>query len=167
MTVALARAFQVDEARAKTLKLGYARGQFDAGQRQSIQEVLRPTLARWFEAVTQRLRELAAGEPLPPDVWVWGGGSALPDSYEAARALARFAGLEYAGYPSVRPLSEPANSRLVDRSGFSMGPLGVNLLALPFGALATRKALRDGRLRQATLSACESEQISYWMPVDA
>jgi len=167
LTVNLGRACQADEARAEKLKLGYAAGQFDPGQRAWISDSLQSALGRWFDAVAEALAGLAGGAPLPPAIWVWGGGAQLPDCMAAARALATRAGLEFAGFPVARLLEDVEGERIANHSGASMGPMGVNVAAAPWGLtdLADAPALRS-RLRQATEAACQAEQITYWIPAN-
>ena len=167
ITVSLGRACQADEERAEKLKLGYSHGQFDAGQREWIGGLLRPALTRWLDSIVQVLRDLARGEPLPPAIWVWGGGSELADSFAVARTLAQHAGLRFGGHPSVRLLNEEGSSRIENRSGSSMHLLGINVNAAPCGLVSPSSApALIGQMRKATLTACEAEQISYWIPVD-
>jgi hypothetical protein len=167
LTVNLGRACQADEARAEKLKLNYAAGQYDPGQRASISESLQSALGRWFDAVAAALAGLAGGAPLPPAIWVWGGGAQLPDSMTAARALAGRAGLDFAGFPVVRPLQDVEGERIANHCGAPLGPMGVNVAAAPWGIadLADAPALRS-RLRQATEAACQAEQITYWIPAN-
>jgi hypothetical protein len=164
-TCALGRACRVTDARAERLKTEYAAGKFDAVQREWIQDVLRPMLERWVDAVARGLAELAGGETLPAAVWLWGGGAELPDAAGALRGLSHGLGLSFDGFPMVRLLS-PAEATGVDNhSGVTLGGMGVNVLALARAAAAPAAPLQ-GLLTEATLAAAEAEGISTWVPVD-
>ena len=168
LTVQLGRVCRLDEAQAENLKLAFAGGKLDDGQRDWIRDVLRPQYERWTKTFATGLASLAQGLYLPSNIWMWGGGILLEDMFELVQQAIRMEGLSFAGYPTIHSLDSVGSALLHDRTGFSMGVVGTNVHALAVaGATMVQSAPLELHLKEATLAACQAEQMAIWTPVDA
>lgn len=166
LTALLGRATGMNEARAENLKIAYARRQFDQPKMSWLADVLRPALDRWAQGLTRSLWLLTQGRPLPSDLWVWGGGSRLPDIQDALRSVTHGGQVSFAGYPVARPLSRgdwrPPESETpaVDDS------TGMNVRAVAEAHVAGmgQRTLFQRLIREATRYAAGAEGMEIWSP---
>jgi len=166
-TAALGRACQLDEPHAEKVKLRYASGQYDPDRCEWLRDVFRPHLGRWTALIGRSLASWCGERALPPDIWMWGGGSDLVDAREAVGALGQHEGVRFAGYPTVHLLAGVGTTGAAGVSGVSIGPMGVNVQGMAAAAAGHGATPFAGHLSRATEAACQSEHITRWVPADA
>jgi hypothetical protein len=79
---------------------------------------------------------LARGRDLPHCIHLWGGGSELPELVEAAKASLWMRELPFARYPEVGTLDPERVPGLLDRTGLSLGRVGIVVMGLARWACA-------------------------------
>ncbi len=153
VTGALARKWGLDAERAERLKRAYSGRSLEADAESQIQAVLWHTLVKWLEDVESALARLGHEEPLPRNVYLLGGGSALPEMLEAVRSLAWSQRLRFARYPEVSCLRPTDIRGVVNRSGMGRGPGDVSALAL--ASWVAGQQCEAGRPARILTSLCQ------------
>jgi hypothetical protein len=130
LTGSLARQWNLSPERAERLKRAYSGGRLADEGKVQVQAVLAPVLCTWTEEIETALALLNREEPLPQQIYLLGGGGALPGMAEALRSLAWSERLRFTRYPQVnrvRPTDVPG---VVNRTDMGHGPGDVPALAL-------------------------------------
>jgi cell division protein FtsA len=123
LTDSLRKQWGLSWQQAENLKAAYSAGNLEAEARESVQGVLWPALQAWLESVELALANLAGAGALPGQIYLLGGGSALPEMEDAVRSLAWSHRLHFARYPQVRQLQPLDMPGIVNRTdaGRKMG----------------------------------------------
>ncbi len=126
----LAEGLHLSLQEAETLKLSYSRGQISETIPAAVGEVLSGAVEMWLAEVERQLMALAGGESLPHCIYLWGGGSELPELVEAAKTFPWMRELPFARCPEVEVLNPESVSGLLDRTGLSLGRGGLTVMGL-------------------------------------
>ncbi len=116
--------------RAERLKRAYGGGRLVADAQAQVREVLLPGLQAWLEETEGSLARLNQEELLPEHLYLFGGGSMLPEIIDAVRSLAWSQRLQFARYPQVSPLQPTEVPGVVNRTGLGRQRGDVSALAL-------------------------------------
>ena len=147
LTRALLRQWRISPDRAERLKHAYAASELDDAAKEQVLDVLGPTLQAWLEETEAALVELNHDAALPAQLYLLGGGSALPEMADVVRALAWSRHLRFARYPKVDRLEPTDVPGVVNRTEFGRGPGDVTALALAaWAALQSRPPDRATRI---------------------
>jgi hypothetical protein len=121
---------------AETLKLSYSRSQISETSRAAVGEVLSRAVGTWLAEVERKLMALAGGGTLPHCIYLWGGGSELPELLEAVKTFPWMRELLFARCPEVEVLNPERVPGLLDRTGLSLGRGGLIVMGLTHWACA-------------------------------
>jgi len=102
-----------------------------------VGEILNGAVVTWLAEVERQLMALAGGENLPRCIYLWGGGSELPELVEAAKTFPWMRELPFARCPEVEVLNPERVPGLLDRTGLSLGRGGLVVMSLSRWACAT------------------------------
>jgi cell division protein FtsA len=116
----LAEGLHLSLQEAETLKVSHSYSQTSETTPVSVGEVLSGTVGVWLAEVERQLMALASGANLPHCIYLWGGGSELPELVEAARAFPWMRALPFARCPEVGTLDPERVPGLLDRTGLSL-----------------------------------------------
>lgn len=133
----LAEGLHLSLQEAETLKLSHSRSRINERPPASLGEVLSGAVAVWLAEVERQLMTLAGGENLPHCMYLWGGGSELPELVEAAKAFPWMRELPFVRCPEVEVLNPERVPGLLDRTGLSLGRGGLMVMGLARWACAT------------------------------
>ncbi len=126
----LARQGHLTSARAELTKIRYQAGQLDARERDWTAAVCQHEAAIWLQNLQPALQRLNAGQPLPPQIWLCGGGSQLDEVLQACQHYPWMQQLHFARYPQVRRLGPMDLPAVLDRTGGHLTSQDVPALAL-------------------------------------
>lgn len=106
LTQALIERWGLPEDRAEALKQAYAAGRLVGDTQAQVQEAMGPAVRTWYQQIEAILAEMneRADEMLPDRLFVCGGGSILPELFEAARTLIYSERLRFERSPDVKAL---------------------------------------------------------------
>lgn len=107
----------------------YMRGFGSPDGRAFIEQALPHAFTPWLNALQEALHVIAGKEPLPPRVWIYGGGARLPALLHALQARTWPRTL-FDGHPIFDVLKPARLRHLHDIYGLLTGPEWVNLAAL-------------------------------------
>ncbi len=155
LTRSLIRAWDLSLDKAEHLKRVYAGGYLAGGDRDRVQEAMFPALRSWYEEAELALARLREDEPLPQRFYLLGGGSALPEMIEAARALVWSERLSFERYPQVGRLHPTDVPGVVNRTELGRGTGDVSALAL--AAWAARQGRSADRPTLILREICERQ----------
>ena len=130
LTASLAHKWGLTAGKAERLKHAYCSRKLSADAETQVQGVLWPTLLKWLEETEAAMSRLSHDEPLPQQLYLLGGGSALPEIAEAVRSLAWSQRLRFERYPEVSCLQPTDVPGVVNRSGRGRELGDVSALAL-------------------------------------
>jgi hypothetical protein len=155
LTECLVRKWGMSSEKAQTLQRSFAAGHLAADVRAQIAETLEPALGVWFQTVEGMLAEMheRAGEPLPHRMLVCGGGSAVPEMMDAARALIwsqRFTFERYPELDRLRPTDVPGITNRTE-----LGRAAGDVSALALAAWAAESAKPAGRPARILHKLCQ------------
>jgi cell division ATPase FtsA len=126
----LAEGLYLSLQEAETLKLSHSRSQINETLPASLGEILGEAVVAWLAEVERQLMALAGGESLPHCIYLWGGGSELPELVEAAKAFSWMRELPFARCPEVKVLNPEKVPGLLNRTGLSLGRGGLMVMGL-------------------------------------
>jgi len=134
----LARTLDLPWERAESLKIDYARGRLPVEEAQRIRQMLAGDAQTWMEGLEILLTDLAGARPLPPHIYLCGGGAGLPDLLDALRLFPWLQQLPFARQPEVTLVQPREVVGLTDCtrlliSSQDVTPLGLAAQALHFG----------------------------------
>ena len=121
---------------AETLKLSYSHSQISETTRAAVGEILSGAVGTWLAEVERKLMALAGGGTLPHCIYLWGGGSQLPELVEAVKTFPWMRELLFARCPEVEVLNPERVPGLLDRTGLSLGRGGLIVMGLTHWACA-------------------------------
>ncbi len=126
----LAEGLHLSLQEAESLKLSYSHNRISQTTPVSLGEILSRAVGVWLAEVEQQLMALAGGRDLPHCIYLWGGGSELPELVEAAKAFPWMKELPFARCPEVEVLNPERVPGLLDRTGLSLGRRGLTVMGL-------------------------------------
>jgi cell division ATPase FtsA len=143
VTHLLGRRWGLADQDAERLKRAHAAGLLDDDDRAQVLEVISPAIRVWVEGLEGALARLDQEQPLPSHIRLMGGGAALPEMVEAARALAWSEQLHFARYPQLGCLHPGDVPGVLNRTEFGRTVGDVSPLAL--AAWGARQGQSDNR----------------------
>ncbi len=145
ITRALIQKWRLPLNQAERLKWAYAGRRLADDARAQVLEAISPVLRAWLEGVETNLAQLAQDqdELLPHRLYLLGGGSALPETVDAARALAWSRHLHFVRYPQVDRLQPTDVPGVVNRT--DLGRKAGDSSALALAAWAAHQNRPLGR----------------------
>jgi cell division ATPase FtsA len=147
LTQTMMHAWELPFDTAERLKRAYVGGYLTDEDRAQILQVMFPALRAWLEETEMTMARLELENPLPHRLYLFGGGSALPEMVEAARALAWSERLHFERYPQVGQLRPTDVPGVVNRTDLGQGTGDVSALALAaWSALQDRQLERPARI---------------------
>jgi cell division protein FtsA len=158
LTRALLRKWRISPDKAEQLKAAYAAGRLSSEARSEVLAVMAPVLQTWLAEIETLLAGLDHDEPLPQQLYLLGGSSALPEMADTVRALAWSRNLRFVRYPQVGRLQPTDVPGVVNRTNRGRAPGDVAALALAAWAgsqswLPERPARILGELCQGEVSS--------------
>jgi cell division protein FtsA len=130
LTRSLVQEWNLSPERAERLKQAYASGRLPEDAEAQVLEVLSSTLRAWLLDTEAALARMNQDALLPQQLYLLGGGSALPEMMEAARSLAWSQKLHFSRYPQVDRLRPTEIPGVVNRTDQGRGAGDVSALAL-------------------------------------
>jgi hypothetical protein len=147
---ALVRTWHLPYDKAEQLKRFYAGGKLAPEARLEVQDALLPAIQSWLQTIESALGLMNQDEPLPQQVLMLGGGSALPEVVDSVRALAWSRRLRFGRYPEVRSVRPADIPGVVNRTELGREPGDVAALALAaWAARQNQPAERPARILAA------------------
>lgn len=144
---ALMRKWRLPHDSAERMKLAYTRGKLPAEARLEVREALLPAIQSWLQATEAALEHMNQDEPLPQQIAILGGSTALPELIDSVRALAWSQRLHFGRYPEVRCLRPTDVPGVVNRTDSGREPGDVAALALAaWTARQSQPAERPARI---------------------
>jgi cell division protein FtsA len=120
---------------AERLKLAHAEGRLPAEQRAIAHRALEPTAEVLAEGILLSLEDVSGSDPLPPAVYIGGGGAALPEVGEQLAALDWTGSLAMSRPPTVRILGPDDVAGIHDATGLLVGSQDVTPMGLAYHAV--------------------------------
>src|SRR5579859_5754228 len=125
----LAQALGIGFEEAEARKVRHGEGLLPAEQSAEVSNLLRPDVEVLLQGLALSLRELSRGEPLPPSLYVCGGGGLLPELLETLNRPSWQQGLPFAEPHRARLLVPEDVRDLTDGTGQltsprDVGPMG-------------------------------------------
>jgi cell division protein FtsA len=142
----LAEGLHLSLQEAEALKLSRSRGQINETTPVPVGEMLSGAVVVWLAEVERQLMALAGGRNLPHCIYLWGGGSELPELVEAVRTFSWMGELLFARCPEVEVLNPERVPGLLDRTGLSLGRGGVIAMGLARWACAAETMKNEADL---------------------
>lgn len=128
-TQQLIKKLHLSQENAELVKQEHAQSKGLSGGR-PVSRVLRQAAKEWLQKIEQILLKLAGDAPLPPRLYLFGGGSLLPELREELRARAWTRRLPFIRHPSIEILMPDHLRGLNDPRGILTAPKQVALAAL-------------------------------------
>jgi cell division protein FtsA len=139
--IALSQGISFQEAEAR--KLRHSEGLLPADQEAAVRDLLRTDVEVLLQGLNLCLRELSRGDRLPPNIYLCGGGSLLPELTLQIGNGAWAAGLPFTREPRARLLG-PADVRSLEDATDQLGsPQDVGPMGLAHHALQVESDDRD------------------------
>lgn len=135
-TKRLAGEMRMSLEEAERYKLAHAEGRLPAEQAAMVHEALEPTAEVLAQGIALSLEDLAGGDPLPPAVYLGGGGAALPEVAEQLAALRWTETLPMPRQPSIRVLGPDDVQGIHDATGLLVGSQDVTPMGLAYHAVS-------------------------------
>lgn len=129
-TKRLAHDFRITIQEAEKLKVEYSHGKVADELNKKIREIILEDAAVWLSGVELSLAEFAENDLLPPQIYICGGGSALPELQEALLSNKWVQNLPFANLPRVSFLKPRDVVRMIDATKTLDSPQDVTPLAL-------------------------------------
>ncbi len=126
-TEALIRELHLSDKHAELVKRSPAH---QRGNNRPVARVLRDAAEQWQRAVEQKLLALAGDAPLPPRIYLYGGGAELPEILDQLRQVPWMQRLPFDRAPVVARLVPQQLRGLYDARGLLHSPSHVGLAAL-------------------------------------
>ena len=126
----LAEVLHLSLREAEALKLSYSRDQISETTPAAVGEVLDGAVVTWLAEVERHLMVLVGEGSLPHCIYLWGGGSELPQLVEAVKTFPWMRELLFARCPEVEVLNPERVPGLLDRTGLSLGRGGLTVMGL-------------------------------------
>ncbi len=129
-TKRLAHDFRITTAEAEELKVKYSHGEVADELNEKIREIILEDAAVWLSGIELSLSEFAENDLLPPQIYICGGGSALPELQEALLSNKWVQNLPFSNSPRVSFLKPRDVIRMIDNTKKLDSPQDVTPLAL-------------------------------------
>ena len=121
VTRRVSRTLGIPPAGAEEVKRAYCANRLDQERCQELRTAIGVDVAAWLEALQAALRDMAGHGELPAQVFLCGGGAALPDVQRAARTSRWMGALPFARQPQVAMAQPGLQSNIVDLTHAASG----------------------------------------------
>lgn len=150
-TKRISQSFNVSFAEAERLKLEYAANQLDTRTAAAVRKAIMPDVEVWLAGIELALAEVTGDKPLPPKIYLCGGGARLPELKNALESRGWAEALPFQKPPTVRFLVPDDIAAFTDQTGTLKSVQDVTPLALASLGLelAGEEELLPGLLRKA------------------
>lgn len=130
-TRALREKLALSEEVAEEKKLAYSRGEIVGEEGKKIEEILAVPLDFWLKGLAVTLTDFSGVKTFPAKVWLWGGGSLLPEVNRALQAFPWTVNFPFLAPPQiVRATPSLFSPYLEDRRGQSLDSTELLVAAL-------------------------------------
>lgn len=129
-TKRLARDLRITFEDAENLKIKYGQGLLSGQSAQQINQIIIQDCYVWLGGVELSLREFAESDSLPSNIYLCGGGSALPEIKQVLMDSRWVKGLPFSKMPTVSFLQPRDVVYMLDQTGELNSPQDVTPLAL-------------------------------------
>jgi cell division protein FtsA len=120
---------------AEQFKIAHGTGTLTADQRRLAHDAVVPNAEVLAQGVALALGEMAGGEPLPPAVYLAGGGAALPEVAEQLKALDWTEYLPVSKPPTLTVLRPEDVAGVYDSTGLLTGTQDITPMGLAYHAI--------------------------------
>jgi len=121
---------------AERFKVAHADGRLASEQNAVARRSLEPTAEVLAQGVALTLEELAGDEPLPPAIYLGGGGAELPEVTEQLRAVDWADSVPFPSVPVIKVLRPEDVRGIYDTTGLLVGSQDVTPMGLARHAVA-------------------------------
>jgi cell division protein FtsA len=135
-TKRLANELGMNLEEAERFKLAHGEGRLSSDQNAVARKTVEPTAEVLAQGVALTLEELAAKEPLPPAMYLGGGGAALPEVVDQLRALDWTESLPFSRQPTIKVLSPEDVQNIHDATGLLIGSQDITPMGLAHHAIS-------------------------------
>jgi len=120
---------------AEKLKLSYSTGGIKGSERDEIQNIFASEAQTWMDSVELLIHELAKGEPLPPAIYLVGGGSGLPDLRKKLEDFPWAQRLPFSREPLIETIQPGMVTSIADPDHMLKNAQDITPMALAFQAI--------------------------------
>lgn len=135
ITRAIMRELKLSHEKAESLKKDYARGQLSAKQSQQVADAIRESVTIWRDGIRLSLAEFSDLKMIGSQIYLTGGGAALPDMKKSLHTKAWWADLPFVKRPTIAIIHPDQIENVVDEIGLDwdesdIPPLGLAKLTI-------------------------------------
>ncbi len=134
-TKRIAQVLNVSFSEAEDLKIRYSEGELDKARAESVRKAIATDCQVWLAGVELTLEEFSNVDLLPNRILMCGGGSALPDLYQALTEAKWSKDLAFSRKPTVHFIQPKDITTIIDKTGELREPRDVTPMALANVAL--------------------------------
>lgn len=134
-TKRLATTLKISFTEAEAVKKAYAGDNLNYAASKRVEQALQTDMDLWTDGVQLALGEFPTNEPLPHQIYLCGGGSALPEIKESLQDGDWWDELPFSRPPGVSFLQPHQVGRLTDMTGLLNEPADITPMALASFAL--------------------------------
>ena len=120
---------------AEDLKIRYSNGEIGEERRKQLRDILAPDAEVLVNGVALTLQQLARADRLPPNIYLAGGGSGLPEIAEYLREYPWMDRLPFPRAPQVRLLNPADVRNIYDSTGLLLNQQDITPMGLGYQAL--------------------------------
>jgi cell division protein FtsA len=128
---------------AEALKVRYSRGQVSAERQEKLRSILAPDAEVLVNGVALTLQQLAKADRLPSNIYLAGGGSALPEIEEYLNAYPWLERLPFPREPTVKVLAPTDVRNIYDSTGLLLNQQDITPMGLGYQAIQEDEGDKD------------------------
>jgi cell division protein FtsA len=128
---------------AEDLKVRYSRGEVSEDRAQHLRALLAPDAEVLVNGVALTLQQLARHDRLPPNIYLAGGGSALPEITEYLNAYPWMDRLPFPRQPVVKVLAPTDVRSIYDSTGLLLSQQDITPMGLGYQAIQEDEGDKD------------------------
>jgi cell division protein FtsA len=134
-TKKIAGQLSISFAEAEELKIRYSRGDVNGDRKKQLRNLLAPDAEVLVNGVALTLQQLCRNDRLPPNIYLAGGGSGLPEISEYLRVYPWLERLPFPRQPHVRLLNPADVRNIYDSTGLLLNQQDITPMGLGYQAL--------------------------------
>jgi cell division protein FtsA len=128
---------------AEDIKIRYSRGEVSPERARTLKALLAPDAEVLVNGVALTLQQLAKADRLPPNIYLAGGGSGLPEIAEYLDAYPWTERLPFPRRPQVKVLAPADVRNIYDSTGLLLNQQDITPMGLGFQAIQEDEGERD------------------------
>jgi cell division protein FtsA len=128
---------------AEDLKIRYSKGEVSPERGKTLKSLLAPDAEVLVNGVALTLQQLAKADRLPPNIYLAGGGSGLPEIAEYLEAYPWTERLPFPRRPHVKVLAPADVRNIYDSTGLLLNQQDITPMGLGFQAIQEDEGERD------------------------